>query len=109
MVVLWHLRLFSHHGLINIDPTQKETHTLNSIATFEKQRISKTIKAIPFLNTLRYKKTKQNNYYYEHLKSILNLTDFQQVSYLTAFKQESGNQNPNWHVESEKESKEFPL
>ena len=62
---------------------------------------------MPFLNTLKkYKKTKQYNFYYEHLKSILNLTHFQQASYLTACKQESGDQNLHWHVESEKDSSE---
>lgn len=79
MVILWYLRLFSHCGLINIDPTLVgDTHTLNNIATFEKQCISKTITAMPFLNTAqKYKKTKQYDSYYEHLRSILNLTHFQ--------------------------------
>lgn len=45
---------------------------------------------MPSLNTLKkYKKTKKYNSYYEHLKGILNLTCFQQASYLTASRQES--------------------
>lgn len=32
---------------------------------------------MPSLNTLKYRKTKQYNFYCEHLKSILNLMHFQ--------------------------------